>query len=193
MAPIDAIELVLPGWTWEVDGADRPLDGVGTRMALVTELVRRNIAEGGGPFAAAVFDEDGRLVAPGVNRVVPDSAPIAHAEIVAIAAAGQRLGSWDLRSLGRYELVTSTEPCAMCLGAVPWSGVASLVIGARDADAREVGFDEGHKPEGWVATLAERGIEVVRDVGRAGVVDLLRSYASSGGPIYNGNSGGEAR
>lgn len=162
-------------------------------MALVTELVRRNIAEGGGPFAAAVFDRSGRLVAPGVNRVVPDSAPIAHAEIVAIAAAGQRLGSWDLRSRGRFELVTSTEPCAMCLGAVPWSGVSSLVIGARDADAREVGFDEGHKPEGWLATLVDRGIEVVRDVGRDDVVALLGHYARSGGPIYNGTAEGGER
>lgn len=180
------VRLTLPSWAWEVAGADEVLATPEQRMALVLRLVERNIADGGGPFGAAVFDEQGRLVAPGVNRVVPDSAPIAHAEIVAIAAAGQRLGTWDLRSRGRFQLVTSTEPCAMCLGAVPWSGVVSLVIGARDADARAVGFDEGHKPEGWLDSLGDRGIEVVCDVGRDEVTDLLRRYAGGGGPIYNG-------
>ncbi len=183
------VRLALPSWAWEVVGPEEVLPTPEARMELVLGLVERNIAEGGGPFGAAVFDDAGRLVAPGVNRVVPDSAPIAHAEIVAIAAAGQRLGTWDLRSAGRFQLVTSTEPCAMCLGAVPWSGVVSLVIGARDEDARAVGFDEGHKPDGWVEFLSERGIEVVRDVGRSAVAELLRGYASDGGPIYNGAEG----
>ncbi len=186
MVPPSEIRLALPTWAWQVEGGDRVLDSVEDRMELVARLVEANIADGGGPFAAAVFDDEGRLVAPGINRVVPDSAPIAHAEIVAIAAAGQRLGTWDLRSRGAFQLVTSTEPCAMCLGAVPWSGVASLVIGARDADARAVGFDEGHKPDEWVDGLEQRGIEVVRDVGRDRVAELLRSYAADGGPIYNG-------
>ena len=183
---LSSIQLNLPSWVWAVEGAERPLATVDERMDLVMRLVEGNIADGGGPFAAAVFDDDGRLVAPGVNRVVPDSAPIAHAEIVAIAAAAQRLGTWDLRSRGRHQLVTSTEPCAMCLGAVPWSGVTGLVIGARDADARAVGFDEGHKPADWLDGLRQRGIDVVRDVGRAGVAELMGRYADGGGPIYNG-------
>ena len=155
-------------------------------MDLVLDFVARNIAEGGGPFAAGVFRPDGRLVAAGVNRVVPDAAPIAHAEIVAIAAAGQVLETWDLGSVDSLQLVTSTEPCAMCLGAIPWSGVASVAIGARDRDAREVGFDEGDKPEGWAQSLAARGIEVIRDVRRERAAELLRSYSQIGGPIYNG-------
>lgn len=184
-APTD-IRITVPDWAWTVEGATEALHTVEQRMDLVLRLVERNIAEGGGPFAAAIFDERGRLVAPGVNRVVPDSAPIAHAEIVAIAAAGQQLGTWDLRSHGWFQLVTSTEPCAMCLGAVPWSGVASLVIGARDADARAVGFDEGHKPEAWLTSLADRGISVIRDVGRDQASEWLQRYGRGGGPIYNG-------
>ena len=180
------VSISLPSWLWECEGHDRARPEVEDRMDLVLDLVERNIADGGGPFAAALFDEDGLLVAPGVNRVVPDSAPIAHAEIVAIAAAGQRLGTWDLRSKGRFELVTSTEPCAMCLGAVPWSGVTSLVTGSRDGDARAVGFDEGDKPTDWEQALAARGIEVVRDVGRDRAVSLLDRYFHHGGEIYNG-------
>ena len=156
-------------------------------METVLDLVALNVADGGGPFAAAVFDGEGHLVGPGINRVVPASAPIAHAEIVAIASAGQRIGTWDLRSRGDFQLVTSTEPCAMCLGAVPWSGVRSLVTAARDADARSVGFDEGDKPQDWVTRLGERGIEVIQDVGRERAAAQLRDYSRAGGEIYNGD------
>jgi tRNA(Arg) A34 adenosine deaminase TadA len=184
--PPSKIEISLPSWLWSFEGRERPRMTVEERMNLVLDLVERNIAEGGGPFAAGIFDDTGRLLSAGVNRVVPDAAPIAHAEIVAIAAAGQIAGTWDLGSVGRLQLVTSTEPCAMCLGAVPWSGVASVATGARDADARAVGFDEGDKPDAWEAQLTARGIEVVRDVERTRAVELLEHYARGGGPIYNG-------
>lgn len=158
-------------------------------MRFVIDLAAANVADGGGPFGAAIFDREGRLIAPGVNRVVPASTPIAHAEIVAIAMAGQRLGTWDLGSAGAFELVTTTEPCAMCLGAVPWSGVKRLVCGARDEDARAVGFDEGHKPSDWVERLGADGIEIIRDVERTGAAKVLSDYASGGGSIYNGDVG----
>lgn len=157
-------------------------------MQWVLDLAKGNIADGGGPFAAGVFAEDGTLIAPGVNRVVPASVPIAHAEIVAIALAGQAIGSWDLSQAGQLSLVTTTEPCAMCLGAVPWSGVTSLVCGARDEDARAAGFDEGHKPVTWVQNLTDAGISVIQDVRRGQASDLLRDYADKGGNIYNGNA-----
>lgn len=191
MKPVSSIVIDLPGWVDEYCDGVGPLVTPGERMAFVIGLAHENVADGGGPFAAAVFDADGGLIAPGVNRVVPASAPIAHAEIVAIALAGQRLGTWDLAAAGAFELVTTTEPCAMCLGAVPWSGVRRLVCGARDADARSVGFDEGHKPDDWVELLAATGIEVLRDVERARAVDVLRGYASEGGSIYNGTSRAE--
>ncbi|MGC9360154.1 MAG: deaminase, partial [Anaerolineae bacterium] len=111
----------------------------------------------------------------------------AHAEMVALALAQQTLGTYDLRSEGapRCALVTSAEPCAMCLGAVPWSGVQQLVCGARDEDVRAIGFDEGHKPADWVAALEHRGIVVLRDVLRDEAAAALRAYAAQGGAIYN--------
>lgn len=184
--PLADISISLPDWLRRLDGLSDPRPTAEDRMDLVLELVAKNIADGGGPFAAAVFDGDGRLVAPGVNRVVPASASIAHAEIVAIAAAGQRLDTWKLSSLGHYELVSSAEPCAMCLGAVPWSGASSLVIGARDEDARAVGFDEGDKPPNWDELLTARGIKVTRDVRRDRAAALLNDYLVAGGEIYNG-------
>jgi tRNA(Arg) A34 adenosine deaminase TadA len=105
--------------------------------------------------------------------------------MLAIALAGRALGSFDL-GIRATELVSSTEPCAMCLGAVPWSGVRRLVCGARDEDARRIGFDEGDKPSDWIGRLRTRGIDVVQDVYRAEVTSVLEEYALAGGTIYNG-------
>jgi len=73
----------------------------------------------------------------------------------------------------------------MCLGAIPWSGVRSVVCSARDQDARSIGFDEGSKPQNWVKSLENRGIDVVRDVLREKAKAVLLQYGSTGGLIYN--------
>jgi tRNA(Arg) A34 adenosine deaminase TadA len=73
----------------------------------------------------------------------------------------------------------------MCFGAIPWSGVPRLVCGARDEDARRIGFDEGPKLSGWQEALENRGIHVVRDVLRKEAVEVLDLYVRLGGPIYN--------
>ncbi len=107
--------------------------------------------------------------------------------MVAFMIAQQMVGTFDLGSQGlpEYELVASTEPCAMCFGATPWSGVTALVCGARDEDARRIGFDEGPKLDDWASALLQRGIQVTRDVCRPEAVALLQEYATSGAPIYN--------
>jgi tRNA(Arg) A34 adenosine deaminase TadA len=183
------ISFEFPHWFADATAAVRPMPSIEDRMAFVVGLAAQNVDRGtGGPFAAGIFDADGSLIAGAVNMVVPSSAPIAHAEIIAIASAGQTLGTWDLAAAGAVELVSSTEPCAMCLGAVPWSGVRRLVCGATDDDARAVGFDEGHKPSDWVEHLESIGIEVMRHVGREDAAAVLSRYAKTGGDIYNGES-----
>jgi len=177
----------IPGW---LEARDAPLATRDDRMHLVIELARANVEHGtGGPFAAAVYALDsGTLLSVGVNVVVAQHCSVAHAEILALGLAQARVGSHSLASPqgGRCELISSAEPCAMCLGAVAWSGIAALVIGARDADVREIGFDEGHKPRDWRHALAARGIAVTCDVLREDACAVLTSYAASGGPIYNG-------
>jgi tRNA(Arg) A34 adenosine deaminase TadA len=157
------------------------------QVELVLGLAGEHVEQGtGGPFAAAIFVRaTGRLLAAGLNLVVPASTCIAHAEMVAFALAGQGSGSFDLGAPGPVALVASTEPCAMCLGAIPWSGVSQLVCSARDEDARAIGFDEGHKPPDWPEDLAARGIEVVRGVARHAGRKVLSRYAAAGGHVYN--------
>ena len=73
----------------------------------------------------------------------------------------------------------------MCFGAIPWSGVSSLVWGARKEDAEAAGFDEGDKPANWVDTLRARGIRAQADVLRGDAAAVLAEYVSSNGPIYH--------
>ena len=171
--------LSLPEWLQEsISKQSQTFSTLEERMCFVIELSRRNVLQGtGGPFAAAVFDmSNGSLFAPGVNLVLSGKCSVLHAEIVTLMAAQKKAGAYDLSSTGSasYELVTSTEPCAMCMGAVTWSGIRRLVCGARGSDAEEAGFDEGEKPPSWVKALERRGIAVRTDVCREKAAAVLR-------------------
>lgn len=183
------VMLELPRWAQSLARqTGQPFDTVQTRMRLAIELSMRNVEEGtGGPFGAAVFEADtGKLVAVGMNLVEPLRCSLAHAEMLALALAQQAVGHYDLSHGGTtYDLVTSTEPCAMCLGAIPWSGVRRMICGARGEDACAIGFDEGAKPADWVGELRKRGVEVVQEVLRQEAQAVLRQYAEAGGTIYN--------
>ena len=124
-----------------LSGEGRIYPKVEDRVRFVIELSRSNVRHGtGGPFGAAIFErETGRLLAPGVNLVTSLKCSVFHAEIVAIMVAQSILGDFDLGGPGRpvFELVASTEPCAMCLGATTWSGVRHLVCGAATRTPRE--------------------------------------------------------
>jgi tRNA(Arg) A34 adenosine deaminase TadA len=159
------------------------------RMRVAVELARQNVLRGsGGPFGAGVFEaRGGRLVAAGVNSVTRLGNSILHAETLAIMLAQARLGTYALGAAGEesYVLVTSCEPCAMCLGATLWSGVRGLVSGASREDATAVGFDEGPVfAESW-AYLERRGVRTARGVLRDEAAAVLELYRASGGAIYN--------
>lgn len=184
------VVLHLPLWTESfLANAEEVYPTIESRMELAITLARLNTErKTGGPFGAGIFEqESGRLLAVGVNQVESEKCSIAHAEMLAIAIAQRRVGNYDLagRKGLTCELVTSTEPCLMCLGAICWSGVRKVICGARDEDAREIGFDEGPKPEHWVRSLGSRGISVVRDVLRKQAKDVLTEYRRDGGLIYN--------
>jgi tRNA(Arg) A34 adenosine deaminase TadA len=183
------VRIQLPEWVGHFVGEDPVVcPTIEERMQFVIRLARGNVEQGtGGPFGAAVFDSAGKLVAPGVNIVLTSNCSVLHAEIVAIMLAQKQLGRHDIGDGGRahYDLVASTEPCAMCFGAVHWSGVCRLVCGARDEDARCIGFDEGPKLKDWTRALESRGIAVIRDVLRKEGLSVLQYYEETGGLIYN--------
>ena len=184
------IEIKLPEWIDSfLPGDPGYISSIEDRMSFVIEAAQLNVSKGtGGPFAAAVFEtESGKLVSLGVNLVTSGGLSILHAEMVAFALAQKKIGSYDL---GRYdlpahELVTSIEPCAMCFGAIPWSGVRRVIAGARDSDARRIGFDEGPKMKEWRSELEKRGIATICDVSREAAAQVLLNYSLKGGKIYN--------
>ena len=180
----------MPLWVEEfTDCQDGEYSNEEERMRLVVALAKKNIdKKTGGPFGAAVFNlETNQLVAVGVNLVVSSNYSIAHAEMIAIILAEKVFKTYNLGegNLPALQLVTSTEPCTMCLGALIWSGLKSVACGARDEDARAIGFDEGPKPSNWVEALLNRGISVCQDICRSEACDALQHYKETGGIIYN--------
>ena len=107
-------------------------------MRKAIELSIENVKNGGGPFGAVIV-KDGEIVATGVNRVTANHDPTAHAEVSAIRAACQKLGTFDLSGCGIY---TSCEPCPMCLGAIYWAHLDKIYYGNNKTDAARIGFDD---------------------------------------------------
>ena len=181
------VHLTLPPWIHEHVDAQRTYADDESQVALAIQLARSNVEHGsGGPFGAAVFDGDGRLLSVGVNRVVPQTSSVAHAEMMAFMCAQSRLQQFRLNDSGsRITLATSAQPCCMCYGASVWAGIDRLLIGARASDVEELTeFDEGPLPADWIGELASRGIAVRQDVLRPAARDVLRLYAESGGKRY---------
>jgi tRNA(Arg) A34 adenosine deaminase TadA len=181
----EPITIDIPGWIDALAAAyPEPFDTDAGQMRLCIALARENVARGGGPFGAAVF-EGARLIAAGVNRVLDSGLSLAHAEVVALARAQRVVPGLGIgHAAGRYRLVTSAEPCCQCFGAFVWSGVHELLCGATTADVEAVGFDEGPKPSGWVEVLRRRNVLVCEEVEREAAREVLRAYAERGGTIY---------
>jgi len=184
----------LPEWVPTfVAGYTGTIDTSEQRMALVHALADRNFVAGnGGPFAAVVADPaTGEIVSVGVNVVLSSGLSGSHAEVTAISLAQVALGSWDLaRVRPGLELVVNWRPCAMCFGAVLWSGVQRLVVAGDGPDLeRLTGFDEGPVVADWAEQLESRGIQVERDVLREGAIATYTAYGRSKSVIYNARSG----
>ena len=178
-----------PDWVPAVIEWDRRYESDADRIRVAIAVARTNVERNtGGPFGAAIFESaTGKLISVGMNSVVRLQNCTLHAEMVAFMMAQRRVGSFSLRggNLPSHELVTSCEPCAMCLGAVLWSGVERVVCGAAREDATRLQFEEGPVfPESW-HYLEERGIRVVRQVLREEARAVLELYRARGGLIYN--------
>jgi tRNA(adenine34) deaminase len=87
------------------------------------------------PVAAVVVGPDDRLIAEAANRKERDRDPTAHAEVLALRAAGKQLGNWHLNDCTLY---VTLEPCVMCAGAMVQSRLGLLVYGADDIKAGAV-------------------------------------------------------
>jgi tRNA(Arg) A34 adenosine deaminase TadA len=187
--------LSLPDWAVEENRRlPAVLLTVEQRMAAVIRFSRLNFEHGtGGPFAAGVFERDtGKPVVIGVNRVVASNCSSAHAEVMTLSVAQKLLGTYDLGSDVNtvYQLVVNWRPCAMCFGAVLWSGVRSLAIAGSGPELESItGFDEGPVHPEWEHELARRGIELINHVLTEDALTVYRDFAASGALVYNARQG----
>ena len=126
-------------------------------MRIALEAARNAIASGDIPVGAAIFNSKGEVVSIGHNERELHSDPTAHAEIVAIRRAAEKLGDWHLTD---HTLVVTLEPCAMCAGAIAQSRLQTVVFGAWDEKAGAVGsmWDLLRDPRSTFRTEVRAGI-----------------------------------
>ena len=126
-------------------------------MRVALDAARKAIASGDIPVGAAIFNSKGDLVSIGHNERELHGDPTAHAEIVAIRRAAEKLGDWHLTD---HTLVVTLEPCAMCAGAIAQSRLQTVVFGAWDEKAGAVGsmWDLLRDPRSTFRTEVRAGI-----------------------------------
>ncbi len=137
-------------------------------MARAIQLSIEGVQSGaGGPFGAVIV-KDGTIIAEGVNRVTSTNDPTAHAEVLAIRQACEKLGVFELR---RCELYTSCEPCPMCLGAIYWARLARIYFGNAAEDAAKIGFDD---------SFIYGELKLAHSLRRIPTIQMMREEAQAG-------------
>lgn len=131
-------------------------------MREAIRLASANVENGGGPFGA-VIARGGEIIATGVNRVTANCDPTAHAEVSAIRAAAQKLGTFNLSGC---EIYSSCEPCPMCLGAIYWARLDRLFYGNTKADAARIGFDDAFIYKELALPLSGRSLRAEQLLGK---------------------------
>jgi tRNA(adenine34) deaminase len=126
-------------------------------MHVALDAARTALASQDIPVGAAVFNNAGELIATGHNQRELHNDPTAHAEIVAIRNAAEKLGDWHLTD---HTLVVTLEPCVMCAGAIAQSRLQTVVFGAWDEKAGAVGsaWDLLRDPRSTFRTEVRAGV-----------------------------------
>ena len=126
-------------------------------MRIAIEAACKAVASQDIPVGAAIFNKAGQLVSTGHNERELHNDPTAHAEIVAIRNAVEKLGDWHLTD---HTLVVTLEPCAMCAGAIAQSRLQTVVFGAWDEKAGAVGsvWDLLRDPRSTFRTEVRAGV-----------------------------------
>lgn len=127
-------------------------------MKRATELAKKNVEKGGGPFGAVIV-KDARIISEASNLVTLENDPTAHAEIVAIRLAAEKLGTHELSDCTLY---ATCEPCPMCLGAIYWARIPKVYYAADRLDAAAAGFDDSYIYEEIEKPLEERNIPMIK-------------------------------
>jgi cytosine deaminase len=141
-------------------------------LAVAIAEARKGLAEGGIPIGAAIFDDQGNLIASGRNRRVQNGDPSLHGETDAFRNAGR------LRSYRKLTMVTTLAPCWYCSGLIRQFGFARVIVG------------ESRTFQGGIAWLRSLAIEVI-DLDSNECTTLLAAYIQKHPEIWNEDIGEE--
>ena len=147
-------------------------------IARARQTMNENI---GGPFGAAIFDQEGNIIVVASNSVLRDHDPTAHAEVNAIREAGRLLGTHDLAG---YTLYATGYPCPMCLGATIWANITHVIYGARPEDAEAIGFRDDFIYRFIEGGRIDSSILLIEEYGREECVQLFEEYAQKQKQLY---------
>ena len=109
-------------------------------MLRAIELSMISLKKDGGPFGCVIV-KNNEIISEGFNEVTNKNDPTAHAEIVAIRNACNKLNTFSLKGT---QMFTSCEPCPMCLSAIYWSHIDKIYYGNNRKDAAKIGFDDSY-------------------------------------------------
>ncbi|OED35867.1 tRNA-specific adenosine deaminase [Flavobacteriaceae bacterium (ex Bugula neritina AB1)] len=143
---------------------------MGRAIAMAEEGMNSNI---GGPFGAVVVKND-EIIAEGCNSVTSTNDPTAHAEVVAIRKACEKLGTFQLEDCIIY---TSCEPCPMCLGAIYWARPKKVFYGCTKEDAAAIDFDDQFIYEELDKGIDNRAINFI-GLMREEAVDVFKKWTA---------------
>ena len=115
------------------------MSGTERFLCQAIELAYANLENGGRPFGA-VLVKDGKVVSTGVNEIARTHDPTAHAELLAVRAAGQKLGSPNLEGCAVY---ASGHPCPMCMAAMRLAGISEVYYAYSNDDGEPYGLSTG--------------------------------------------------
>ena len=148
------------------------------------QKAKNNAQEGiskkeGGPFGAIIVDREGSIISNGNNKVIKNTDPTAHAEIIAIREACKKLKTYDL---SEYILYTSCEPCPMCLSAIIWANIKQVYYGCTKKDAGEIGFRDDMIYE----YLKGKNKDLIKleELDREECLEVFKKYKEENGTIY---------
>lgn len=147
------------------------------RQAL--ELAYHNIEKGGRPFGAVIV-KDGQVIASGVNQILTTNDPTAHAELLAIRAASQVLGTANLEGCSVF---ASGHPCPMCMAAMRLAGIKTVHYAYSNEDGKLFGLSTAEIYADLAKPFAEQTMKIeyvpVRFEGRTDHYVLWNNYQSN--------------
>lgn len=142
-------------------------------MRLAIQKAKEGVDKGQTPFGACIV-KDGQIVSCEHNKVWENTDITAHAEIVAIRDACDKLNTIDLSGCIIY---STTEPCPMCYSAIHWAKISKIIYGSRIGDAEAYGFSELCISDIQMKRLGNDCIEIISDFLREENLELFEYWS----------------